>query len=186
MWRVLELPRGRFLLISKARTSKDLEEIIEALRDLEENEGISSQILDQDLVPGERFLIEAVILAIRSFELGKNATSRLSMEILVRAAAHREIRVAIDRIGVRDPSKGFFLIMVGSSREEIVKALEKIAEDLDLELLPLEYSPDLERILGIFDISREEVEIARREGERIEETIEKLAIERIVVSWLER
>ena len=101
------------VLVIPASSSLSKEELINRVSKLE---GI--QVFDANSIVHEDHVRFAFFHAMKSFEEGKNITKTLQLELLLRAAASRQITVAIDKVGVKDPKN----IVIGALAEKNRKA----------------------------------------------------------------
>jgi len=88
------------------------------------------QVFDAGSVVGEFHLELAFFHATQAFREGANLAKTLKMEFLLRAAATRQIKVAIERCGAKNP-RSIILVLWGKDKgkvDKMLKALEaKIA-----------------------------------------------------------
>jgi tRNA threonylcarbamoyladenosine modification (KEOPS) complex Cgi121 subunit len=83
------------------------------------------QVFDGRAIVHEDQTRFAFLHALKAFEEGNNIASKLPLEILLRAATTRQISVAIENIGIKNPN----YIVVGAlacnhSKAELLKLLE--------------------------------------------------------------
>jgi len=122
-----------------------LKELIEAASKLDD-----AQIFDSDSIASEKHLKLAFFHARESFREKTNLAKSFKMEFLLRAAATRQIKVAIERCGVKDPSKAILTIWKGDESKVLpeLKAQEvkwEIDEDRLMLLYGLDKKEDVER-----------------------------------------
>lgn len=113
------------VLVIPASSSLDKEELISRVSKLE---GV--QVFDMDAIVHEDHVRFAFFHALKVFEEGKNITRSLGLELLLRAAASRQITAAIDTVGVKDPKN----IVIGAladkfSEDDLLKRLEAKRKD---------------------------------------------------------
>jgi KEOPS complex subunit Cgi121 len=116
------------------------------------------QLLDARNIAGREHLEFALEQAKRAFERGENIAADLRMEVLVRASATRQIKTALERLGI------------GSTTEVVAVAEEVPREFLEryscsaceevLEVTPEKY----QRLKEVYGISEEEVRTLAEEG----------------------
>ena len=90
---------------------RDRETFIAALQSFAAAHDIACQAFDAAAIYGEVHLRSAVQHAVRSVSRGEATCNDLSMEILLYASGCRQIRDAIERVGIRDGS--IILVVVG-------------------------------------------------------------------------
>jgi KEOPS complex subunit Cgi121 len=91
----------------------DKESFIAALQEFATLRDIALQAFDAAAIYGEAHLISAVQHAVRSVSRDAATCNDLSMEILLYASGCRQIRDALDRVGIRDAP--IILVAVGST-----------------------------------------------------------------------
>lgn len=90
------------------------------------SESPSLQILDACLVAGEAHLITAATLAKRSWEAGENVSRTPANEVLLYASSKRQIREAIEFMGVRDQSEGWVAVAVCESESQAMCVMQDL------------------------------------------------------------
>jgi tRNA threonylcarbamoyladenosine modification (KEOPS) complex Cgi121 subunit len=80
------------------------------------------QIFDSGSIASERHLELAFFHALEAMKEGSNYARSLKMEFLLRAAATRQIKVAIERCGVKDSKKA--ILVVWKEKTELGRILE--------------------------------------------------------------
>ncbi|MFO8133599.1 MAG: KEOPS complex subunit Cgi121 [Thermoplasmatota archaeon] len=93
----------------------DTEAFVASLQDFAAAHDIACQAFDADAVYGTMHLRSAVQHAVRSFRRGDAVCNDLSMEILLYASGCRQIRDAIERVGVRNGD----LVLLAVGRTDI-------------------------------------------------------------------
>lgn len=135
---------------------KDREAFIEGLQAFAAARDLACQAFDAAAIYGELHLRSAVHHAVRSYRRGEATCNDLSMEMLLYASGCRQIRDAIDRMGIRNGD--IVLLAVGCTGIEgadgQVAGLDEFMEEHGL-------TPDSEVLAGDdgvldrFGISRE-------------------------------
>ncbi len=90
------------------------------------SESPSLQILDACLVAGEAHLITAATLAKRAWEAGENVSRTPANEVLLYASSKRQIREAIEFMGVRDNSEGWVAVAVCESEPQATCVMQDL------------------------------------------------------------
>ncbi|MCK5024610.1 MAG: hypothetical protein KAR56_03235, partial [Thermoplasmata archaeon] len=128
------------------------------------------QLFRADRIFGKEHLQVAAELAIRSWDQGTARTKTLGMEIMLYAAAERQISGAIDKLGVQDDTTEIAIITVGRiNPEEVLAELNLQMADDVLDAEGKDYS--------IYKISQEELNYA---------SASEIILERMALSELNR
>ena len=89
--------------------------------------------MDADMVCGKAHLEAAAIHAKRAIEQGTNASATLSMETMLFASGERQISRAKEKMGVKDGTRRFALVLYGcNDPADILRRLKLIKDDLVL------------------------------------------------------
>lgn len=149
---------------------ENIENILPVISGLEKEYGSMVQLFRADRIFGREHLQAAAEMAARSWNRGAARARTLGMEVLLYAAAERQITGAIDKLGIRDGMSEFAIVTVGSIEPDDVLAVLNLqgADDV-LDAVGKDYS--------IFDISSGETEMA---------SIPDLVLERMALSELNR
>ncbi len=143
---------------------------------------ISCQLLDVNKVPGSKYLLHATVNAVRAFESGQRISRTLGMQILLYAAANKQIGQALAQVGVTKSTTQIAAILVGDEEQNVEHAASSFEESLpcrDQDEILDHWTPlRLRNVNSIFGIERREVSAVIRKGEKKVEAIERLAIER--------
>ncbi len=137
----------------------DIEAFIEELQAFAAARDIACQAFDAAAVYGELHLLSAIRHAVRSFSRGEATCNDLAMEMLLYASGCRQIRDAIDRMGIRDGE--MVLVAVGSTG---IDGADGQVAGLDVFMEEHGLTPDSEVLSGDagtldrFDISVDERE----------------------------
>lgn len=136
---------------------RDAEAFIAALQAFASERNIACQAFDADAIYGEIHLLSAAKHAVRSFRRGTQTCNDLAMEILLYASGCRQIRDAIQRVGIR--RRNLALVAVGRSgipgADGPVKGLEAFIDAHSLTEDSAVLVGD-SAVLHRFGISREE------------------------------
>ncbi len=146
-----------------------IEDILPIISKLEKQHDSTIQLFRADRIFGKEHLQVAAELAIRSWSINPRAKT-LGMEIMLYAAAERQISGAIDKLGVQDDTIEIAIITVGQiSPEEVLAALNLQRADDVLDAEGKDHS--------IFQISKEEMKFA---------SVSEIILERMALSELNR
>ncbi|MCD6408901.1 MAG: hypothetical protein J7L98_00970 [Candidatus Verstraetearchaeota archaeon] len=176
-----ELVEDFHVAFSGVRLSKPLSraELEELLSDKGE---VAVQLVDARAVASQRHIVSAAEHAAHSFARGENIAAKLSLEFLLYLAADRQLRSAIEKVGIKEESLEVVAITLGRKKGEVVEALKELLAKLPGEENEnlLEISEEKEKHLRkLFDIKEEELEAARKvHGEK---ALEHTILERIAL-----
>jgi len=147
------------------------------------------QVLDASFVAGEKHLLFTVLNALNAFEQGHNISESLEVEVLLYASGQRQIRKAIERLGLK-PATSEIAVVVIAATKDAVKGIEaKVAgivpgkrEDKVLRL----QEGKAKRLMEAFDITDTELEVASENRETLWEALEGIIIERSALLAINR
>ena len=171
-----------------ATKPNDFDSVLRQLH--EEYPDVSVQFVDLDNVPGSRYLLLAILNALKSHRSKQPISRTLSMEILLYVSASRQIAEAIRFVGVSSNTKRIAVLTVGKTEEE----LSGIAAGLDRRLnqanndalVDVWSTARIEKVLALFDIGSKELRASLRRNESRPQAIERLAIERSALLTVRR
>ena len=161
---------------------ENVEEFIQNIR--KETGNITVQFFDAKFVAGYEHLYFAVLNALTAFENGLSISKNLAIEILLYAAAERQIRNAVQLLGVREDTAKVAVVVLAESKDEVVKALDKVSSIIQAEedesILEID-DEKFEAIRKLFNVSDLELE-AKLERKGLEkEALKDLIIERVAL-----
>jgi len=148
----------------------------------EKSPDVTAQLVDLGRVPGLRYMLLAVLNALKSFHSKQPIARSLGMEILLYIAASRQIGEAIQRVGISSSTEKIVAILVGTTRDELLHAAKSLAQIVnqksDDDLID-NWSPDrIRTVQSILEIRDMELKATLRAGEAKTKAIERLATER--------
>ena len=160
----------------------NVEEFIQNIR--KETGNVTVQFFDAKFVAGYEHLYFAVLNALTAFKNGLSISKNLAIEILLYAAAERQIRNAVQLLGVREDTAKVAVVVLAESKDEVVKALDKVSSIIKAEedesILEID-DEKFETIKKLFNISDLELE-AKLERKGLEkEALKDLIIERVAL-----
>jgi len=150
------------------RTLQHLREIGERLR-------VTTQIFDAQSIAGPIHLIHAARGAALAFKSKRLHARSLDLEILCWVAGERQIKVALEKVGVKPHTHEFALVSLGRDRKKIRTALIQALKKLQLHGAPevLKLSPQkIPKLCKIFNVGKVELKTA---------PVENLVLERIAL-----
>jgi len=152
----------------------DLDKAIKKLEKTYGGKKTAVQLMRADRVFGELHIRSAAEHASRAVEQGRNRSDDIGVELILYAAAERQITVAIDKLGVRNDTDEIAIAIIGKVEEnELLAMLGLQRDDAVLE-------PSQEKDYRIFGITDEELASVG------EERLQDLVLERVALSELDR
>ncbi len=127
--------------------------------------------LDMDRVAGRRHVESAIQHALRAYQGGDCIADTLEMEVLLYAGGTRQTRIG-RYFGVQEDTRKVFLCFMPPS-ENAVQGMELLVRYIEEE--EDQSGEKLQRLMELFDISREEMDTVGRER------IPDLVIERVAL-----
>ncbi|MBS7636526.1 hypothetical protein KEJ37_04195 [Candidatus Bathyarchaeota archaeon] len=180
---------GKYVAIAGFKNVKiaDVEEFLENVRKcLAKN--VEAQFFDARLVATWQHLYFAALNALNAFKNGVNISKSLAVEMLLYASAQRQIRKAMNLIGIKSDSKVIAAIIVGEREEDVEEALQAISRIVggrrDDAVLKLSRKK-IETIRKAFEISDLELEAVMK-GKNLDQALINLVIERVALLAIER
>ncbi len=160
----------------------DAEDFLKAVRK-EKQQRVWVQFFDAELVATWQHLYFAVLNALLAFKNEVNISKSLAMETMLYASAKRQIKRAIDFIGVKCDSANVAAVIIGESLDSVKAVLNAVSEAIDAE--PDETVLELSRkkaqkIREAFEITEKELK-AVGEKNNGEQALVKLVIERVAL-----
>ena len=151
-----------------------VEDTLSKVKEFESRRGVKVQLIRADRVFGPLHLEVAVEHAQRSFDHGRNMSNDIGIELLLYAAAERQINVAIGKLGIRNGTEKVAIVMVGEAPEEELLSMLGLKRNDSV----LAAEPD--KSYSVFGISAEEVEVIG------DDRVSDLILERMALSELYR
>ena len=149
---------------------KNIDHVLNTISKLEKEHNSTIQIFRADRIFGKEHLQTAIEISMRSWDRKTARGNTLAMEILLYAAAERQISEAIKNLGFNETTMKFAVVTIGQVPPKLLlDALELQQSDEVLEAEGKDHS--------IFDISSEELKMAN---------VSDLVLERIALSELNR
>jgi len=147
------------------------------------------QVLDASFVAGEKHLLFAVLNALNAFEQGHNISESLEVEVLLYASGQRQIRKAIERLGLKPATSEIAVVVIAATKDAVKGSEAKVAgivpgkrEDNVLRL----QEGKAKRLMEAFDITDTELEVASENRETLWEALEGIIIERSALLAINR
>jgi KEOPS complex subunit Cgi121 len=175
---------GKYVEITGFRNVciKDAEEFVKAAQ----KEAIQKawvQFFDAELVAGWQHLYFAVLNALLAFKNERNISKSVSMEVMLYASAQRQIRKAIDLIGVKCASASVAVVIIGESTKSVKAFLSAVSKRVGEEPNDAVLEVSKEKMHGIreaFGVTETELEtvIEKTNGTQalVDLVIERMAL----------
>ena len=161
---------------------ENVEEFIQNVR--KETGNVTVQFFDVRFVAGYEHLYFAVLNALTAFKNGLSISKNLAIEILLYAAAERQIRNAVQLLGVREDTAKVAVVVLAESKDEVVKALDKVSSIIQAEedesILEID-DEKFETIRKLFNVSDLELEAKLERKDLEKEALKDLIIERVAL-----
>ena len=160
----------------------DAEEFVKAVRK-EAPRGSWVQFFDAELVATWQHLYFAVLNALIAFRNGRNISKSVAMETMLYASAQRQIRKALQFIGVKRDSKNVAVVIISESPAPVKALLSAVSKRVGVEPdeSVLEVSQEkVHRIRKAFGITVQELETVAKKGDSgqglVDFVIERVAL----------
>lgn len=147
------------------------------------------QVLDAKLIAGEKHLLFATLNALNAFEQGQNISESLEVEVLLYASGQRQIRKAIELLGLKQDTSEIAVAFIVANKEDVQGIEAKIAtivpgkrEDTVFRF----QEGKAERLIEAFDITDEELEVASENRENLWESLVAIIIEKSALLAINR
>jgi KEOPS complex subunit Cgi121 len=160
-------------IIGARGRTRPIDEFISRINRLETKHSATIQFFRADRIFGREHLESAVEMALRAEERGTARSKTLGMEILLYAAAERQITLAIEKLGVGKDIDELAAVIVGQAPEDaVLDALGLERDDCLLEPRNKDFTA-----FGITDAELETVGEAR---------LPEMILEMVALSELDR
>jgi len=173
------------ILCEKSVTKKLFDNILQ----LSEKEKVIIQLFDSEKIATWKHIFIATLNAIAAFKQSRNIASQLSLEILLYATGQRQIRDAINILGVSEQTRKVAILILGDSKEKITAIFSQITELLngkeEEKLLEIYNEEKLQQLLNTFKITKEELDATIRKEDK-KEAIVKCILDRVSVFAVEK
>jgi KEOPS complex subunit Cgi121 len=149
----------------------------------EKPQEVDIQVFDANFVATWQHLYFAALNALKAFKNGENISRSVEMEIMLYASAQRQIRKALDVIGVKDDTKSIALVVVGENPEVVEYAITIVSKQIvgEQDDMVLELQNDKRKtIQKVFQISEIEINSIVKNTSQ-EKALTDLVIERVAL-----
>jgi tRNA threonylcarbamoyladenosine modification (KEOPS) complex Cgi121 subunit len=179
----------RYILLTGFRNAKieNIEEFFKTVH-REKPSTVEIQFFDAEFIATWQHLYFAVLNALTAFKNRENISKNLAMEIMTYASAQRQIRKAMEQLGVKPTTSNIAVLIIGEKPETINLALSTIAKHFnalhDDSVLELTKEKAL-LIRKFFDVSVVELKTLMR-GDNLDQALIDLVIERMAILATQR
>jgi KEOPS complex subunit Cgi121 len=175
---------GKYLEITGFRnlSIEDAEDFVKAARK-GVPQSIWVQFFNAELVATWQHLYFAVLNALLAFKNKSNISKSVAMEAMLYASAQRQIRKAIELIGVKCASANVAVVVIGESAESVESVLSAVSKHVGKETNDsvLELSKEkLHSIREAFGITKTELETVMEKDNDMDALV-NLVIERVAL-----
>jgi KEOPS complex subunit Cgi121 len=180
---------GKYAAITGFRNVKirDTKEFLKRIHK-EKLANVETQFFDAKYVASWEHLYFAVLNALTAFKNKENISKSIAMETLLYASAQRQIRKAMELLGIKSETSEIAVLIIGENSETVKSALSMISTSATAQHddTVLELSEEKKRIIqktfGISDLELKTV--MKKEG--LEEALTNLVIEQMALLSTQR
>lgn len=165
---------------------EDAKGFLDSIR--KKTEGVSVQFFNANLIAGPEHLYFAALNALKAFESNLNISNSLAVETLLYASAQRQIRKAVELLGIKAESSEVAVLVLAETEAKVRETLEAISEfiqgipDDDVTELSDE---KIEMIRELFGISELELEAKLEKKGFEKEALKNLVMEHMALLAIE-
>ena len=149
----------------------------------EKPQEVDAQFFDAKFVATWQHLYFATLNAFKAFKNGENISRSVEMEIMLYASTQRQIRKALDVMGVKDSTKSVALVVIGENPKVVASTLTIISEQISGERddIVLELSEEKRKVIqNAFQISDTEIKTIMKNS-CWEKALIDLVVERVAL-----
>lgn len=180
---------NRYIVIAgfKNVKIKDADSLLNLVR--ERTKDAEVQFFDGELIAGWEHLYFAVLNALKAFENKLNISNNLAVEILLYASAQRQIKKAVELLGIKLDSANVAILVLAETELKAKKTLETVLhiipgkrDDSILELTDEKFD-DIQKLFGISEVELN----SKLEGKGAErKALSDLVIEHVALLAIQR
>jgi KEOPS complex subunit Cgi121 len=149
------------------------------------DEIVKTQVFNSELIAGYEHIIYAFKITIRAWKEKRNIAKSLPMELLLSVSATRQIKEALDKIGVKNEK--CILIAFSEDKEKLELFLNELLKySVEDESLIKINNKKIKKLIDLFKINEKEFLIAKKLYESEEIAIQSLVLEKIALFDLTR
>jgi len=105
---------------------EDTKSFLDRIR--EKTEDASVQFFSANLIAGHEHLYFAVLNALKAFESNLNISNSLAVEALLYASAQRQIKKAVELLGIKAESSEIALLVIAETEDKVCETLEELSK----------------------------------------------------------
>lgn len=141
---------------------KDIKELLKKIS-REKPQNVEVQFFDASLVATWQHLYFAVLNALTAFKNKQNISKSLTMEAMLYASAQRQIRKAVELIGIKPNSSEIATVIIGENQKTVENALSTVSKHIEAERddkvleVTEAKAKEIQRVFGISDLEIETV-----------------------------
>jgi len=154
----------------------------------EKKASVEIQFFDAKFVATWQHLYFAALNALTAFKNKGNISKSLAMETMIYASAQRQIRKAMELLGIRPETSEMALLVIGDDSETVKSALSMISANANMQQndAVLELSEEKKRVVQkIFGISDLELKTIKKKYD-LEDALTNLVIEQMALLATQR
>jgi KEOPS complex subunit Cgi121 len=180
---------GKYVEITGFRNVKikDTKEFLDKIQK-EKPSSVETQLFDAKFVASWEHLYFAVLNALTAFKNKENISKSVMMETMLYASAQRQIRKAMELLGIKSETSEIALLIVGQNRETVKSASQMISASVKAQRdnTVLELSEEKRRIIQkAFEISDLELKTVMKRDD-LEKALTSLVIEHMALLTTQR
>ncbi|RZN56672.1 MAG: hypothetical protein DSO09_06630 [Candidatus Methanomethylicota archaeon] len=146
---------------------------------------VKTQVFNNELIAGYEHIIYAFKTTIRAWKEKRNIAKSLPMDLLLSVAATRQIKEALDKIGVKNEK--CILIAFSEDKEKLDSFLKELSKyGIEDESLIKINNEKIKNLMNFFKINEKEFLISKKLYESEEIAIQSLVLEKIALFDLTR
>ena len=179
---------GKYVTITGFRNAKieNLQEFLKNTRRKESN--VEIQFFNAKYIATWQHLYFAVLNALTAFRNNRSISKSLAMETMLYASMQRQIRKAMEILGIKTETSEIAVLIIGENSETVKSALSMISAtagaQCDDEVLEL--SEEKRRIIQkTFGISDSELKTVMKKDD-LTEALTNLVVERMALTAIQR
>ena len=175
---------GKFVCVAGVSRLEvhEVQRILEAAQKCREKFEVVLQVVDADCIASWRHAISAAVKALRAFNESRNVCDKVEVEVILYLSGRRQIRDAIEAVGVKSSSTRLAVICLAEDAESASSAVNcfrsAIGGVIDNSVLEIKSAEKAEILRGVYDINDDELSAVMRNDVDFGGAIERIVIER--------
>jgi KEOPS complex subunit Cgi121 len=143
----------------------NVNDCVQELNRLSDDLDLSLQVLNADMVCGKKHIDSAILHAIRAWKENTQSTHSLSMEVILYAAGERQVKIALEKMGISSGNNSVVLVLIDAKqkkKKKLDKIVDQIVEKLNIIKDSSVISCSVDK-LQLFGIERTEIETVSKD-----------------------